>query len=191
LRDYFVEDIECNGAITPVYIVHRIYRNIKTNLVFNDLVRLESFVEKLAQRCGKYISYAKPILDGSLPDGSRVNATYTKDITSKGPTFTIRKFTKEPWTPPQLVAFKTLSPEILAYMWLLVQYKMNFLITGGTSSGKTTLLNAIAFFIPPEARVVSIEDTRELNLPRDNWLPSVSRAATGTSKMGEVGCMIY
>jgi len=159
LRDYFVEDIECNGAITPVYIVHRIYRNMKTNLVFNDLVRLESFVEKLAQRCGKYISYAKPILDGSLPDGSRVNATYTKDITSKGPTFTIRKFTKEPWTPPQLVAFKTLSPEILAYMWLLIQYKMNFLITGGTSSGKTTLLNAIAFFIPPEARVVSIEDS--------------------------------
>jgi len=186
LRDYFVEDIECNGAITPVYIVHRIYRNIKTNLVFKDVVRLESFVEKLAQRCGKYISYAKPILDGSLPDGSRVNATYTKDITSKGPTFTIRKFTKEPWTPPQLVAFKTLSPEILAYMWLLIQYKMNFLITGGTSSGKTTLLNAIAFFIPPEARVVSIEDTRELNLPRDNWLPSVVRGATGVEGLGEI-----
>ena len=186
LRDYFVEDIECNGAITPVYIVHRIYRNIKTNLIFNDIVRLESFVEKLAQRCGKYISYAKPILDGSLPDGRRVNATYTKDITSKGPTFTIRKFTKEPWTPPQLVAFKTLSPEILAYLWLLVQYKMNFLITGGTSSGKTTLLNAIAFFIPPESRVVSIEDTRELNLPRDNWLPSVVRSATGVEGLGEI-----
>jgi len=186
LRDYFVEDIECNGAITPVYIVHRIYRNMKTNLAFNDIVRLESFVEKLAQKCGKYISYAKPILDGSLPDGSRVNATYTKDITSKGPTFTIRKFTKTPWTPPQLVAFRTLSPEILAYMWLLVQYKMNFLITGGTSSGKTTLLNAIAFFIPPEARVVSIEDTRELNLPRDNWLPSVSRSATGVQGLGEI-----
>ena len=186
LRDYFVEDIECNGAITPVYIVHRIYRNIKTNLAFRDVVRLESFVEKLAQRCGKYISYAKPILDGSLPDGSRVNATYTKDITSKGPTFTIRKFTKTPWTPPQLIAFRTLSPEILAYMWLLVQYKMNFLITGGTSSGKTTLLNAIAFFIPPESRVVSIEDTRELNLPRDNWLPSVVRSATGVEGLGEI-----
>ena len=125
-------------------------------------------------------------MGGGLPVGSRVNATYTKDITSKGPTFTIRKFTKEPWTPPQLVAFKTLSPEILAYMWLLVQYKMNFLITGGTSSGKTTLLNAIAFFIPPEARVVSIEDTRELNLPRENWLPSVVRTATGIGKVGEI-----
>ena len=87
LRDYFVEDIECNGIGTPVYIVHRIYRNLKTNLVFKEINLLESFVEKLAQRCGKYISYAQPILDGSLPDGSRVNATYTKDIASKGPTF--------------------------------------------------------------------------------------------------------
>lgn len=186
IRDYFIEDIECNGAGTPVYIVHRVYRNIKTKLVFEDLDLLMSFVEKLAQRCGKYISYAKPILDGSLPDGSRVNATYTKDITSKGPTFTIRKFTKTPWTPTQLVAFNTLSPEMLAYLWLLVEYKMNILIIGGTASGKTTLLNAVGFFIPPEARVVTIEDTRELNLPRENWLPSVVRSATGLESTGEV-----
>lgn len=186
LRDYFVEDIECNGADTPIYLVHRMYRNMKTNLVFKDMERLGSFVEKLAQRAGKYISYANPILDATLPDGSRVNATYTKDITSRGPTFTIRKFTETPWTPTQLVSFKTLSPEMLAYLWLLVQYKMNILITGGTSSGKTTLLNAMAFFIPPEARVVSIEDTRELNLPRDNWLPSVVRTATGGGEVGEI-----
>ncbi len=186
LRDYFVEDIECNGAETPIYIVHRIYRNMKTNLVFSDVDRLASFVEKLAQRSGKYISYANPILDSSLPDGSRVNATYTKDITSRGPTFTIRKFTKTPWTPTQLISFRTLSPEMLAYLWMLVQYKMNILITGGTSSGKTTLLNAVAFFIPPEARIVSIEDTRELNLPRENWLPSVVRTATGGSGIGEI-----
>jgi archaeal flagellar protein FlaI len=186
LSDYFVEDIECNGTESPVYIVHRIYRNIKTNLVFHDNEELASFVEKLAQRCGKYISYASPILDGSLPDGSRVNATYTKDITSKGPTFTIRKFTKSPWTPVQLLLFKTLSAEMIAYLWMLVQYKMNLLLTGGTSSGKTTLLNAIAFFIPPEARVVSIEDTREINLYRENWLPSVVRTATGLGKVGEI-----
>jgi len=186
LRDYFIEDIECNGLDSPIYVVHRIFRNLKTNLTFKNMTKLEGFVEKLAQRTGKHISYASPILDGSLPDGSRVNATYTKDITSKGPTFTIRKFTKTPWTPPQLLAFHTLSPEMLAYLWILVQYKMNILITGGTSSGKTTLLNAIAFFIPPEARVVSIEDTREINLPRENWLPSVVRSATGIGKVGEI-----
>ena len=186
LRDYFVEDIECNGANGPVYIVHRIYSNLKTNVIFKDMEKLASFVEKLAQRCGKYISYANPILDGSLPDGSRVNATYTKDITSRGPTFTIRKFTKSPWTPPQLISFHTLSPEMLAYLWLMVEYGMNILIAGGTSSGKTTLLNAFAFFIPPESRVVSIEDTREINLPRENWLPSVARSATGMGGAGEV-----
>ncbi len=186
LRDYYVEDIECNGVQTPVYLVHRVFRNLKTNLRFRDLDNLGSFVEKLAQRCGQYVSYAKPILDGSLPDGSRVNATYTKDITSKGPTFTIRKFTKTPWTPTQLASFNTLSPEMLAYLWLLVEHKMNILIAGGTSSGKTTLLNAIAFFIPPEARVVSIEDTRELNLPRDNWLPSVVRNSTGVGEVGGI-----
>tara|TARA_Y100000034_G_scaffold130823_1_gene190252 strand:- start:146 stop:1708 length:1563 start_codon:yes stop_codon:yes gene_type:complete len=186
LRDYFVEDIECNGLDTPIYVVHRAYRNMKTNIKFNDLDKLSNFVEKLAQKTGKYVSYANPILDGSLPDGSRVNATYTKDITSKGPTFTIRKFTKTPWTPPQLIKFNTLSPEMVAYLWILIEHKMNILLTGGTSSGKTTLLNAIAFFIPPEARVVSIEDTRELNLPRENWLPSVARNSTGVGNIGEI-----
>lgn len=186
LKDYFIEDIECNGANTPIYIVHRIYRNLKTNIIFKEMEGLASFVEKLSQKCGRYISYAQPILDGSLPDGSRVNATYTKDITSRGPTFTIRKFTKTPWTPPQLLEKRTLSPEMLAYIWLLLEYKMSILIAGGTSSGKTTLLNAIAFFIPPEARVVSIEDTRELSFPRENWLPSIVRSATGIEKVGEV-----
>jgi len=85
-----------------------------------------------------------------------------------------------------LLAFNTLSPEMLAYLWLLVQHKMNILIAGGTASGKTTLLNAIAFFIPQEARVVSIEDTRELNFARENWLPSVVRASTGIEKIGEI-----
>jgi flagellar protein FlaI len=186
LRDYFIEDIECNGTETPVYIIHRIYRNLRTNIVYRNIDYLASFVEKLAQRCGRYISYASPLLDGSLPDGSRVNATYTTDVTSKGPTFTIRKFTKIPWTPTQLISLNTLSPEMLAYFWILLQYKNSILITGGTASGKTTLLNAIAFFIPPEARVVSIEDTRELNLPRENWLPSVARTGIGVSGMGEV-----
>ncbi|MBM3247768.1 type II/IV secretion system ATPase subunit [Candidatus Pacearchaeota archaeon] len=186
MRDYFIEDVECNGANTPIYIVHRVYKNIKTNIIFKEVDRLTSFVEKISQRCGKYISYATPIMDGSLPDGSRVNATYTAEISSRGPTFTIRKFTKVPWTPTQLINFSTLSPEMLAYLWILIQYKNNILIAGGTASGKTTLLNAIAFFIPPESRVVSIEDTRELSLFRENWLPSVARSSVGIGNVGEV-----
>ena len=186
MRDYFIEDIECNGIGESIYIVHRIFRNLKTNVCFNSIDSLANFVEKLAQKTGRYISYASPILDGSLPDGSRVNATYTKDITTKGPTFTIRKFTKIPWTPIQLIEFKTVSPEILAYFWLLLEHKANLMICGGTASGKTTLLNALAFFIPPENRVVSIEDTRELNLPRENWLPSVVRTGISNQDIGNV-----
>jgi len=186
MKDYFIEDIECNGIDTPIYVVHRLYRNMRTNIVFKSMDKLGSFVEKLAQRCGKYVSYANPLLDGSLPDGSRVNATYTEDVTSRGPTFTIRKFTKIPWTPVQLLNMGSICPEMLAYFWLLLEHKSNILISGGTASGKTTMLNAIAFFIPPEARVVSIEDTRELNLPRENWLPSVARLSFGNQKVGEV-----
>lgn len=186
LRDYFIEDIECNGVDTPVFIVHRVFRNLRTNVTFRDIEGLASFVEKLAQRSGRYVSYAQPLLDGTLPDGSRVNATYTKDVTSRGPTFTIRKFTKIPWTPTQLIAMGTLSPEMLAYFWVLLEHKSNIMVAGGTASGKTTLLNALAFFIPPEARVVSIEDTREINLPRENWLPSVARTSIGIGKVGEI-----
>lgn len=186
LRDYFIEDIECNGANTPIFIVHRVFRNLRTNIVYNDIERLAGFVEKLAQRTGRYVSYAQPLLDGTLPDGSRVNATYTKDVSSRGPTFTIRKFTKIPWTPTQLIAMNTLSPEMLAYFWILIENKANILVAGGTASGKTTLLNALAFFIPPESRVVSIEDTREINLPRENWLPAVARTSIGVGKVGEI-----
>lgn len=186
MQDYFIEDIECNGMGEPIYIVHRVFRNIKTNVKFDDMDKLSNFVEKLAQKTGRYISYASPILDGSLPDGSRVNATYTQDITSKGPTFTIRKFTKTPWTPTQLLGFRTMSPEMLAYFWILLQYQSNLMIVGGTASGKTTMLNALAFFIPQENRVVSIEDTRELNLPRENWLPSVVRTGVSSAGIGEI-----
>ncbi len=184
LKDRLIEDIECNGVNTPIFIVHRTFRNLKTNIRFNDFEYSARFVEKLAQRTGRYVSFASPLLDGTLPDGSRVNATYTTEISSRGPTFTIRKFTKVPFTPVQLISFNTLSPEMLAYFWILLQYKSSIMITGGTASGKTSLLNALAFFIPPESRVVSIEDTRELNLARENWLPSVVR--TGVSGVGEI-----
>ena len=191
MNDYFIEDIECNGAGYPIYIVHRRYRNLRTNVLFKEIKFLASFVEKLAERAGQYVSYATPLLDGALPDGSRVNATFTEDVSSRGPTFTIRKFTKTPWAPPHLIDFGTISPEILAYLWMLIEYEKNIMIIGGTGSGKTTLLNALTFFIPPSSRIVSIEDTRELNLEHSNWLPSVAREGVGLAnlvgqKYGEV-----
>ncbi len=187
MRDFFIEDIECNGANAPLYIVHRKYQNIRTNVIFKDSEKLTSFVEKMAQKCGKYISYASPILDGRLPDGSRINATYTQEISTRGPAFTIRKFTKEPWSPVKLIHSRTVSPEILAYLWMAIEYELNFVVIGGTGSGKTSFLNAISFFIPPAARIVSIEDTHELQLLHENWLPSVAREATGVGLQGKFG----
>ncbi|MBU0980502.1 MAG: type II/IV secretion system ATPase subunit [Nanoarchaeota archaeon] len=179
MYDYYIEDIECNGVGFPIYIVHRKFENIKTNIQFDKSQELIDFVEKLAQKSGRYVSYAKPLLDGTLPDGSRVNATYTEDITTRGPTFTIRKFTKDPWTPIHLIDHGTAIPEVFAYLWIAVEYKFNVMVIGETAAGKTTFLNALLYFVPPEARVCSIEDTRELNLAHDNWLPAVTRSGFG------------
>ncbi|MFP4656433.1 MAG: type II/IV secretion system ATPase subunit [Candidatus Woesearchaeota archaeon] len=183
LRDYYIEDIECNGAGFPIYVVHRKFRNVHTNIIFKDRQHLSEFVEKLSQKCGRYVSYAQPILDGSLADGSRVNATYSEDVTTRGPTFTIRKFTKDPWMPTSLIRMKTASPEVFAYLWLCVEHKLNMITIGETGSGKTTLLNSLASYIPAEARIGSIEDTRELNIAHDNWLPSVTRDGFGVTNL--------
>lgn len=179
LNDPYIEDIECNGVGTPIYIVHRKYQNMRTNIVFPENAHLVDFVEKLAQKTGRYVSYAKPLLDGSLPDGSRVNATYTSDVTSHGPTFTIRKFTKEPLTPINLMSYNTANAETFAYLWLAIEHKFNVITIGETASGKTTFLNSVLQFIPSEARVVSIEDTREINLAHENWIPAVARVGFG------------
>ena len=183
LRDYYIEDIECNGLDYPIYIVHRKYENMKTSVIFKESQELTDFVEKLAQKCGRYVSYARPLLDGTLPDGSRVNATYSKDVTTRGPTFTIRKFTEDPWTPVHLINFNTAPAKLFAYLWVAIENKFNIMTIGETASGKTTFLNAMMSFIPPEARVVSIEDTRELNLYHENWLPTVTRTGFGMPNM--------
>ena len=183
MNDYFIEDVECNGLNTPVYIVHRKYRNIRTNLIYTEIHKMASFVEKLAQKCGRYVSYAEPVLDGSLPDKSRVNATYSEDITTRGPTFSIRKFTSTPWSPIDLMAKGTVSAEILSYIWMLTEYENSYMVVGGTGSGKTSFINICAFFIPPQARIVTIEDTRELQLEHENWLPSVARSGVGLTNL--------
>ncbi len=179
LHDPYIEDIGCPGLNIPVFVVHRKFGSIETNIVYKDSSYLNNFVIKLAERCGRYISYAKPLLDGSLPDGSRVQATLAKDVTTKGPTFSIRKFRIEPFSPVDIINLRTASPELMAYLWLVTEARASTLICGGVSSGKTTFLNSISMFIPPEDKIVSIEDTRELNLPHENWIPSVSRVGFG------------
>jgi len=179
LHDPYIEDIGCSGLKIPIFIVHRKFGSMETNIIYNDSGYLNNFVIKLAERCGRYISYAKPLLDGSLPDGSRVQATLAKDVTTKGPTFSIRKFQIDPFSPIDMLNLKSVSSELMAYLWLMVEARTSTLICGGVSTGKTTFLNAMSMFIPPEDKIVSIEDTRELNLPHDNWIPSVSRIGFG------------
>ncbi|MEE9322941.1 MAG: type II/IV secretion system ATPase subunit [Candidatus Aenigmarchaeota archaeon] len=184
LHDPYIEDIGCPGLNIPVFVVHRKFGSVETDIVFKDSDYLNNFVIKLSERCGRYISYAKPLLDGSLKDGSRIQATLAKDVTTKGPTFSIRKFRVEPFSPVDVLNFNTASPELMAYLWSMVESKASTLICGGVSTGKTTFLNVMSMFIPPEDKIVSIEDTRELNLPHENWIPSVSRIGFGVPEIG-------
>jgi len=181
LRDPLIEDIECSGPGYPIFVVHRYFGNLKTNIILNDK-EIRDLIEKFALRAGKHISYAEPILDATLPDGSRVNATYSQEITTHGPTFTIRKFREIPWTPIELIRLGSATPEIFAYLWLAVEFRKNIIVIGGTASGKTTILNAISMFIPPSARIVSIEDTREIKLYHPNWIPSLVKYSSDKNR---------
>ncbi len=180
MRDHMIEDISADGVGIPVYIWHREYESIPTNIVFSDARELDSFVTKMAYISGRHISIATPMVDASLPDGSRVQLTYGQEVTRRGSTFTIRRFRADPLTISDLIAFSTVSSQIGAYFWYLIERKMSLLIGGGTASGKTTTLNALSMFIVPDFKVVSIEDTAELNLPHENWIPSIARTGFGS-----------
>lgn len=180
MHDSYIEDVGCDGVGVPIYVTHKKYGNVRTNIIFKDIKRLQEFVIKLAERTGRYISYAEPLLDGSLPDGSRIQATLTSDVTTKGPTFSIRKFKEIPYSAADLIRMKTASSEVMAYLWFAIEHKCNILVCGGTGAGKTSFLNSLVSFIPPDDKIVSIEDTRELNLPHENWIPAVSRVGFGT-----------
>jgi len=186
MHDPYIEDIGCDGTGTPIFAVHSEFGSVKSGVHYNDQEDLENLVIKLAERAGRYVSYANPLLDGALPDGSRVNASLTEDVTAHGPTFSIRKFQETPFSAVDMMDLGTANAEIMAYIWILQQYQQSILICGGTSTGKTSYLNATVSFIPPEDKIVSIEDTRELQLPHENWIPSVTREMFGTSSQGDV-----
>ncbi len=188
MHDPNIEDISCDGVGIPVFVVHRNpkYGQMRTNIVFRTKDELDAFVMKLAQRAGKSISVAKPLLDATLPDGSRLQATLGSDIARRGSNFTIRKFTREPLTPIHLIEYGTANALVMAYFWLSVEHGANILIAGATATGKTTFLNAISLFIRPEMKIVSIEDTAELQLPHENWVPQVARSTFGAGSYGAV-----
>ncbi len=174
IRDKMAEDISADGPEIPLYVFHRNYGSIETNITFNR-EELDALIYRLSQRSGRHISMARPLLDASLPTKDRLQLSIGSEITTRGSTFTIRKFREIPFTPINLVEYGTFSMEMMAYFWMAVENGANILISGGTASGKTTALNAIAMFIPPESKIISIEDTREINLLHQNWIPSVTR----------------
>jgi flagellar protein FlaI len=176
MKDHLIEDISADGVNIPLYVWHRLYESLPTNIIFTDAAELDSFVIRLAYLAGKNISVAAPILDASLPEGSRIQLTYGSEITRRGSTFTIRRFKADPLTISDLITFNTISSEMAAYLWYLIENRASVMVTGGVASGKTTILNCLSMFIKPEMKIVSVEDTQEINLPHENWIPSVVRS---------------
>ncbi len=179
MDDPRIEDVSCDGTGIPLFIFHQKYESIKTSVNYPDDDVLNSFVVMLGQRCAKQISVANPILDGTSVEGHRVQATYSHEITTRGSSFTIRRYKEKPFTPVELIKFGTASPEMVAYVWIAIENGKSMMICGGTASGKTATLNSAALFIRPGAKIVSIEDTREINLPHENWIPGTTRSGVG------------
>ncbi|MDH7491835.1 MAG: type II/IV secretion system ATPase subunit [Methanolinea sp.] len=185
MHDQYIEDISCNGYTSPVFVYHTNYGSIPTNITFTAQ-ELNRYVLKLSQKADKQVSISSPLLDAPLPDGSRAQITYTDVISSKGSSFTIRRFKSDPMTPVNLIRYGTYDPEILAYIWLAVENRKSMIIVGGTASGKTSTMNAISYFIPLTAKIVSLEDTREIQLPHKNWLPTRTRETSSQSAKGDI-----
>ena len=179
MRDPNIEDVSCDGPGVEIFVYHRRFESLRTNVMWEDELELEQYIIRMAQRCGKHISIAEPLLDATLMDGSRIVMTLGREVSTKGSTFTIRRFRDEPFTPVDLLEFKTFSSMQIAFFWLAMQYGMSMLFVGGTASGKTTSLNACSLFLPWQHKIVSIEETRELNLPHPNWIPGCTRQGFG------------
>ena len=182
MRDSLIEDISCNGPGVPLYIWHRTYESIPTNIEFTDHEELDSYIIRLAYKAKRMISVANPLLDATLPDGSRIQLTYSKYVTKQGSTYTIRKFKADPLTIVDLIKNETISPEIAALLWFVVENKSSIFVCGGVASGKTTMLNCLSTFISPDCKIVTIEDTPEVQLYHKNWIRAVTRPSTGSSE---------
>lgn len=174
LNDAHIEDISCDGYDLPIFVYHDEYTDIETNVVFHR-DGLDDYVIRLAQRSGRHVSVGNPVVSTTLPDGSRAELSLGEEVTPRGSAFTIRQYADDPLSPIDLVNYGTFSVEMMAYLWLCIEHDKSLIFAGGTASGKTTAMNAVSMFIPPRAKVLTIEDTRELALYHDNWLSSVTR----------------
>jgi flagellar protein FlaI len=185
IHDSHIEDITCNG-LGPIFIEHKVFKGLRSVIEFNDNDILNQYIITLAERIGKPITFKNPIVDSTLPDGSRINIVFGNDISKNGSNFTIRKFNDNPFSILQVIKGGTMNYMIAAYLWILISEGMSGFICGETASGKTTTLNGITAFINPDAKLVSIEDTAELQIPHKNWTRETTRGSTrSSSKLGE------
>lgn len=183
MHDPNIEDISCSG-LRNLFIEHRIFDSLKAPITFENEEDLDAFAIKLSEKIGKPVSYFNPIMDAALPDGSRINIVLGKDISKQGSNFTIRKFSEVPFSVLQLIEFGTIDYVMAAYFWIALREGMNCFVAGETASGKTTTMNAMTTFISPLAKIVSIEETPELQVPHHNWIREVTRSVQG-KKEGE------
>ncbi len=188
MRDPNIEDISCDGVQKPVYVWHRNYESIQTNLEFPNDEVLDNTVVKLVHMAGKHVSTAFPIVDASLPGKHRLAVAYRREITPFGTAFTIRKFREDPYSIIDLINIGTFSEEMAAYFWMCLENRASIMVLGGTAAGKTTALNSLACLIKPGSKIITIEETAELNLPHDNWVSLIARQSYGLggSGVGEV-----
>ena len=185
-HDVAVEDISCDGYDSPVFVYHTEYEQLITNIAYDEKKVLDDFVVKMAQRSGKGISKRNPQVDATLPDGSRAQLTLGREVSDHGTNYTIRQFKDVPNTPVDLINWNTFSLDEMAYLWLCIENNKSLIFAGGTASGKTTSLNAVSLFIPSSAKIVSIEDTREVELPQRNWVANVTRPSFSADQSGAI-----
>ncbi|WP_269851840.1 type II/IV secretion system ATPase subunit [Methanosarcina horonobensis] len=180
LRDSNIEDISCSG-LGRIFVEHKVFSSLKTTISFEEIEELNSFVIQISEKVGKPITYRDPIVDTALPDGSRINIVFGEDVSKRGSNFTIRKFMEVPISILELIEFGTIDYTMAAYMWMMLRAGMNCFVSGETASGKTTTMNAVTTFLPPESKIVSIEDTPELQVPHKNWTREVTRTTRDDS----------
>jgi flagellar protein FlaI len=175
MKDPNIEDISCNGIKKPIYVWHRKYESVPSNIQFDEEASYDDFIVKLAHMGDKHISSARPILDAMLPERHRVAATFRREISTFGSSFCIRKFRSDPFSIVDLINIGTLDKKLAAYFWVLLENKMSVMVIGGTGAGKTCMVNALISLIKPNDKMVTVEDISELNTLHENWVQLTSR----------------